>query len=62
MLSAIGSLCLIPVDMSPGVGLSVLWLYGLTLCGPLRTVLLYGQVDAVPVAVLVTIFSGQSQG
>ncbi|XP_043217897.1 zinc transporter 5-like [Amphibalanus amphitrite] len=41
-----------------GIGLSILWLYGLTLCGPLRTVLLYGQLDAVPVAVLVTIFSG----
>ena len=42
-----------------GIGLSVLWLYGLTLCGPLRTILLYGQVDAVPVAMLVTIFSGE---
>ena len=42
-----------------GIGLSILWMYGLTLCGPLRTLLLYGQADAVPVAVLVTIFSGQ---
>lgn len=40
-----------------GIMVDILWLFGLTLCGPLRTILVFEHNEAVVLAVLSTFFS-----
>ena len=40
-----------------GCIINILWLYGLTLCGPLRTLLLYEHSTVVVIAIMTALFT-----